>query len=156
MEVNVGEKAPLFSLFNDDRSKVALEALRGKNVILVFFPLAFSSVCTKELCTLRDDLKTYTQIDAQVLAISVDSVHTLHEFKKMHGLNFPLLSDFNKEVARAYGALHESFALEMKGVAKRSIFLIDKSGEIRYKEVMESPGTIPDFEAMQSVLSKLD
>lgn len=155
MEVNVGEKAPLFFLYADDKTKVALEDYRGRPVLIVFFPLAFSSVCTIELCTIRDNMDTYNQAKLQVLGISVDSVHTLHAFKNKHKLNFPLLSDFNKEVARAYGALHESFSLEMKGVAKRSIFLIDQSGVIQHKEILDNPGSLPDFNGLQPVLSNL-
>jgi peroxiredoxin len=116
----------------------------------LFFPLAFTSTCTKELCGVRDDIANYEGLNAKVYGISVDSIFSLGQFKKEQGLNFDLLSDFNKEVSTAYGCLYDQFVLEMKGVSKRSAFLIDANGIIQYAEVLESAGDIPDLELLKS------
>lgn len=155
MAVKVGDKAPEFQLFADDKQEVKLADYGEKNVVLLFFPLAFTGVCTTELCTMRDDIAYYGGLDAQVLAVSVDSVPTLARFKEDQKLNFPLLSDFNKEVSRAYDVLHESFAFGMKGVAKRSAFVIDKDGTVRYAEVLDNPGELPNFDAIKETLNHL-
>lgn len=156
MAVKVGDKAPTFKLHASDKSEVTLENFQGKNVVLLFFPLAFTGVCTAELCSMRDNIADYEGLNAQILAVSVDSLFTLDKFKAEQNLNFPLLSDFNKEVARSYGALYEDFVLGMKGVAKRSAFVIDKEGTIRYAEVLESAGDLPNFEAVKETLSSLN
>jgi len=121
-----------------------------------FFPLAFTGVCTTELCTMRDDIASYNNLDAEILAVSVDSLFTLEKFKAEQNLNFPLLSDFNKNVSRAYGALYEDFVLDMKGVSKRSAFVIDKIGTVQYAEVLESAGDLPNFSAVKETLSSLN
>ncbi len=156
MSVKVGEKAPAFALFTSDKQQIALENYKGKNVVLLFFPMAFTSVCTTELCTMRDDISYYGGLNAEILAISVDSPFTLNKFKEDQKLNFTLLSDFNKEVSRAYGALYEEFVMGMKGVSKRSAFVIDKEGTVRYAEVLESAGDLPNFEAIKQTLSQLN
>lgn len=155
MTLQVGDKAPAFTLFSADKQPVALSQYSGKNVLLLFFPLAFSSVCTKELCATRDDLATYNRLHAEVLAVSVDSIYALRKFREEQGLNFPLLSDFNKELSRNYGALYEEFGYGMRGVSKRAAFVIDKEGIIRYAEVLESPADLPNFEAIKETLSRL-
>ena len=104
---------------------------------------------------MRDNIGVYEQLDAQILAVSVDSLFTLEKFKQEQNYNFPLLSDFNKTVSRAYGSLYEDFVLDMKGVSKRSAFVIDKEGTIRYAEVLESAGDIPDFSAVKETLAAL-
>jgi peroxiredoxin len=146
MKVEVGHKAPDFELFDTEKTKHSLEQYKGKNVLLLFYPLAFTSVCTAELCSVRDSLKMYESLDVQPLGISVDSLFTLNQFKKAENLNFPLLSDFNKEASNAYGALYETFAFEMKGVSKRAAFVVDKNGVIQYAEVLENAGEQPDFD----------
>ena len=156
MSVKVGDKAPTFSLVSSDKSTVSLEDYQGKNVVLLFFPLAFTGVCTTELCSMRDNIGDYENLDAQILAVSVDSFATLNQFKTDQNLNFPLLSDFNKEVTRAYGALYEEFVLGMRGVSKRSAFVIDKEGTVRYAEILESAGDLPNFEAVKETLSGLN
>ncbi|MFN5335607.1 MAG: redoxin domain-containing protein, partial [Bacteroidota bacterium] len=123
--------------------------------LLLFFPQSFTGVCTNELCSVRDDISKYENADAQVLAVSVDSVFTLNKFKQEQNLNFNLLSDFNKETATAYGAIYDNWILDMKGVAKRSAFVIDREGVIRYAEVLENPGDLPNFEAINQVLSDI-
>ena len=156
MTIKIGDKAPNFSLRASDKSEVSLEDYKGKNVVLLFFPLAFTGVCTTELCTMRDDIASYEGLDAQILAISVDSLFTLEKYKEVEGYNFPLLSDFNKNVSRAYGSLYEDFVLDMKGVSKRSAFVIDKEGTVRYAEVLESAGDLPSFSAVKETLSQLN
>ena len=111
--------------------------------------MAFSGVCTAELCSLRDDIGTYEALDTQVLAVSVDSFAALAKFKELEGFTFPLLSDFNKTVCQAYGAFYEEWLLGMKGVAKRSAFVIDQAGIIKYAEVKESAGDLPNFEEVK-------
>lgn len=156
MSVQVGQTAPDFTLFNTEKQEITLSALRGKNVVLVFFPLAFTSVCTAELCSLRDNISRYVALNATVLGVSVDSLFTLDKFKAEQQLNFDLLSDFNKEVSGAYGSIYESFAFGMKGVSKRSAFVIDKEGIVRYAEVLEDAGKVPDFDAIQATLNGLN
>jgi len=156
MTIKIGEKAPNFTLRASDKAEVSLEDYKGKNVVLLFFPLAFTGVCTTELCTMRDNLSVYNGLDSEILAISVDSFAVLAKYKEEQALNFTLLSDFNRQVSRAYGALYEEFVLGMKGVSKRSAFVIDKNGTIQYAEVLESAGDLPNFEAIQDALKKLN
>lgn len=153
--MDIGTKALDFSLFNTDKTKVSLSDKKGKNVLLLFFPLAFTSTCTTELCSVRDNISMYNNSNAEVLGISVDSLYTLAKYKEEQQLNFPLLSDFNKDVSKAYGSLYETFGFEMRGVTKRSAFLIDKEGIIRYAEILENASHIPDFSAIKQVLSQL-
>jgi peroxiredoxin len=155
MALNIGDKAPDFKLYDTDKQEVALKDFEGKNVVLLFFPLAFTGVCTAELCSMRDNIADYDGLDAQILAVSVDSLFTLGKFKAEQGLNFPLLSDFNKTTATAYGSLYDQFVLGMQGVAKRSAFVIDKKGVIQYAEVLESAGDLPNFEAVKEALVTL-
>jgi len=156
MHIHVGQQAPEFSLYGSDKRKITLSELRGKNVLLLFFPLAFTSTCTKELCAVRDDIARYSNADAQVLGISVDSVYALAKYKEEQSYNFPLLSDFNKEVSKAYGSLYEDWILDMKAVSKRSAFVIDKAGVVQYAEVLENASHVPDFEAINQLLSELN
>jgi len=151
-----GDKAPNFTLFNTEKKEVSLSDFAGKSLVIHFFPLAFTGVCTTQLCTVRDAISMYKNDKADVVAISVDSAFTLGKFKAEQNLSFDLLSDFNKEVAAAYGALHDLFpALGMKGVAKRSAFVVDKNGIIQYAQVLESPGDLPDFNAINATLEKI-
>ncbi len=145
MQLAIGSKAPDFSLYNTEKEKVSLSDFKGKTVVILFFPLAFSSVCTAELCGIRDNISVYNNFKTEVLGISVDSLYTLAKFKAYNGLGFPLLSDFNKETSRAYGSLYETWSYDMRGVSKRSAFLIDKDGMIRYAEVLENAEDVPDF-----------
>ena len=151
-----GDKAPDFSLRASDKSQVALKDFRGKNVVLLFYPAAFTRVCTKELCQLRDGLAEYDKLDAQVLAISVDSLFVLDKWKQEQGFNFPMLSDFNKTVSKKYNALYKEFVYEMKGVSKRAAFVVDKAGLIQYAEVLENAGDMPDFDAVKKILETLN
>lgn len=155
MKIEIGQTAPDFTLHDTERNQVSLHDQKGKNVLLLFFPLAFTGVCTKELCSVRDNIAAYNSANATVFGISVDSPMTLAKFKEEQGLNFPLLSDFNKETSAAYGALYDSFIGWMKGVSKRSAFLIDKDGIVRYAEVLENAGELPNFSGIQSALAAL-
>jgi len=155
MKIEKGQKAPAFSLYDSDKNKVSLSDLQGRNVVLLFFPLAFTSVCTAELCSVRDNLSRYDQLNAEVFGISVDSLHTLKRFKQDQQLNFRLLSDFNKEVSAAYGSLYDNFSFDMRGVSKRAAFVIDSDGIVQYAEVLENAGNQPDFAAIQSALETI-
>ena len=155
MPLKIGDKAPLFSLYSDEKELVQLEGYRGRRLVVLFFPLAFTGVCTEELCTMRDALTEYNALGSDIVAISVDSVFTLAHFKAAEGLNFPLLSDFNKEVSRQYGALYDTFVLGMEGVSKRAAFVIDGEGVIRYAEVLASAGDQPDYPALRATLTGL-
>jgi peroxiredoxin len=150
MSLQIGNTAPDFTLYNTEKQVIKLSELRGQNVVLLFFPLAFTSTCTKELCGVRDDIANYSGLNAKVFGISVDSIFSLGQFKKEQELNFDLLSDFNKEASTAYDCLYEQFVLEMKGVSKRSAFLIDANGIIQYAEVLENAGEIPNLELLKS------
>lgn len=152
MSLQSGDKAPEFSLRASDKSQVHLKDYRGRNVVLLFFPLAFTGVCTKELCLMRDSLAEYERLDTQVLAVSVDSLYALNKWKQEQGFNFPLLSDFNKTVSKKYEVLYKEFVFGMKGVSKRSAFVIDGEGIIRYAEVLENAGELPNFEAVKKTL----
>lgn len=153
MPIKVGDKAPDFTLRNSEKELVTLKQYRGQNVVLLFFPMAFTGVCTKELCDMRDSIADYAKLDAQVLAVSVDSVFTLGKWKEEQHFNFPLLSDFNKTVSKKYDSLYKDFVFEMKGVSKRSAFVIDREGAIKYAEVLESAGDIPNFDAVKAALA---
>jgi peroxiredoxin len=155
MKLEPGQPAPEFSLYDSEKKKNSLSEFRGSNVVLLFFPQAFSRVCTKELCSIRDSLHEYDQLNAVVIGISVDSVYTLAKYKQVEGLNFTLLSDFNKEVSSLYGAIYETWQLEMKGVSKRAAFVIDSQGIIRYAEVLETAGDEPDYHRIRETLNML-
>ncbi len=155
MSLQVGQQAISFSLPDTDRNQVSLADFAGKNVVLLFFPMAFTGVCTTELCNVRDNIALYNNANAQVLGISVDSPFTLAKFKEEQQLNFPLLSDFNKEISPAYGAFYDVFIGWMKGVSKRSAFVIDGAGVVRHAEVLESAGDLPNFEAINNILAAL-
>lgn len=155
MQLQIGQPAPDFTLYNSDKNKFTLSEQRGSNVLLLFFPLAFTTVCTAELCAIRDNFKIYEQLHATLFGISVDSIYTLKKFKEEQHLNFILLSDFNKEVSALYGSIYETFGYGMKGVSKRSAFLIDKKGIIQYAEVLQNAGLQPDFEAIQVKLRSM-
>ncbi|MES2690163.1 MAG: redoxin domain-containing protein [Bacteroidota bacterium] len=157
MTIQKGEKAPAFKLFNTDKKEVSSEDFKGKNLIVHFFPLAFTGVCTTQLCTVRDSIGSYKNDKADVVAISVDSLFTLGKFKAEQNLQFDLLSDFNKEASKAFGALHETFpAFGMQGVSKRAAFVIDKEGTVQYAQVLETPGDLPDFAAINETLAGLN
>lgn len=153
MSITVGQMAPDFSLYNTEKKEVKLSDLKGKKVIIHFFPQAFTGVCTTQLCTMRDNLNYYTNLNTVVLGISVDSIFTQAKFKEVENYNFDLLSDFNKEVSRSYGAFYEDWILNMKGVSKRAAFVIDEEGKVAYAEVLESAGDLPDFGKIEQAVA---
>lgn len=153
--LKIGDKAPDFKLFDSDKKEISLSDYKGKNLVVLFFPMAFTSVCTAELCTMRDDIAYYSGLGADVVAISVDSLFTLGKFKEDQKLNFPLLSDFNKDISKAYGSYYEEFVFGMRGVSRRAAFVVDKEGVVRYAEVLDSAGNLPNFEAVKSTLATL-
>lgn len=156
MQIQNGQQAPNFTLFDSAKNKISLDEQKGHNVVVLFFPLAFTGVCTKELCTVRDTIGDYNNTDAKVFGISVDSLFTLDKFKTEQNLNFPLLSDFNKEASTAFGVLYDTFpAFEMQGVSKRAAFVIDKEGIVRYSEICPTPGDLPNFTAIHQTLAGL-
>ena len=154
--IRIGQQAPDFTLYDSDKQKVSLSDYKGKNVLLLFYPQAFTGTCTKELCSTRDNIALYNQANAQVFGISVDSIFTLAKFKEEQHLNFPLLSDFNKTTSAAYGSIYDNFVFDMHGVSKRSAFVLDKQGVVRYAEVLEAATDLPDFTAIQKTLSELN
>ncbi len=156
MAIQIGQQAPDFTLRDSDKNKVTLSEQKGKNVVLLFFPLAFTSTCTKELCSVRDNIAFYNNIEAEVFGISVDSLFSLHKYKHEQNLNFALLSDFNKTASTAYDAIYEHFFNDMDGVSKRSAFVIDKEGIVRYAEVLENATEIPNFDAIQACLKEIN
>lgn len=160
MSIKVGDLAPDFTLKNDALEEITLSNFRGKkNVVLLFFPFVNSGVCEKELCTWRDSMSVYENLDAQILAVSVDSYYSQKLWADQQKFNFPLLSDFNKEVCQKYDSYLDVFApgkFDYKGVAKRSAFVIDKEGKIQYAEILPSPGDEPNYEAVKEALEKLD
>ncbi|HKC37299.1 MAG TPA: redoxin domain-containing protein [Chitinophagaceae bacterium] len=155
MKIEIGQIAPDFTLYDSEKNKVTLSDLKGHNVLLLFFPLAFTSTCTAELCSIRDNISFYNNVNAKVFGISVDSLHTLSKFKAEQNLNFSLLSDFNKDVSTGYGSIYEMFGYNMKGVSKRSAFVIDKVGIVRYAEVLENASEQPNFKNITLTLESL-
>lgn len=156
MSVQVGQDAPDFTLKNTDMQDVTLSAFRGqKNVVLLFVPLAFTGVCTTELCSVRDNLQAYAQLNAEVFGVSVDSPFAQKAWKEKEKLNFTLLSDFNRQAVKAYGAQYDSL-IGLQGVAKRAAFVIDKQGKVRYAEVLEDARNLPNFDQINATLKSLN
>jgi peroxiredoxin len=154
MPADVGSIAPDFTLVNQDREPVTLSQLRGRPVVLAFFPAAFSSVCTKELCTFRDGMSGLEKAKAQVFGISVDSFFALKAFHDQQGFKFALLSDFNKQVIRDYGVFNEDM-IGLKGIAKRAVFVLDAHGVVRYREVLEDARNEPDYQKVYDTLASM-
>lgn len=153
MALQVGDQAPDFKLFSSELKEVSLNDFAGRKLVIQFFPMAFTGTCTTQLCTMRDSFGYYEGINAAVVGISVDSPFTLAKFKEDQFYQFPLLSDFNKEVSQAFGAFYDEFVFNLKGVSKRAAFVIDETGKISYAEVLENAGDLPDFEAIKQVLN---
>jgi peroxiredoxin len=152
MSVDVGSEAPDFTLMDQDRQPVTLSQQRGAPVLLAFFPAAFSSVCTRELCTFRDSLSALNRASARVFGISVDTFFALKAFQEQQGLTFPLLSDFNKQVIRDYGVFNEDM-IGLKGIAKRAVFVLDPSGIVRHREVLDDARNEPDYASAMAALA---
>ena len=155
MALQIGQPAPSFTLFNTEKKEISLTDYKGKNIVILFFPLAFTGVCTTELCNIRDNYNVYTSLNAVVLGISVDSLFSLEKFKAEQQYNFDLLSDFNKTTCTTYEAIYADFALGMKGVSKRAAFIVDAKGIIQYVEVLEDAGQQPNFDDIKACLAKI-
>lgn len=155
MTLEIGNNVPAFTLKNTELKDVSLNDLKGSNVVLLFFPLAFTSVCTDELCYMRDNMAKYNDLNATVFGISVDSPFTLKKFKEENNLTFDLLSDFNKEISQSFGAYYKDFVLGLQGVSKRAVFVIDNEGVLRYSEILENAGDLPNFEKLETALAQL-
>jgi peroxiredoxin len=148
MSLTIGQAAPQFTLVSSVLKEVSLADFKGRKVVLHFFPFAFTGTCTTQLCTMRDNFGYYDGLNATILGISVDSPFTLAKFKEENNYQFDLLSDFNKEVSTAYGAIYDQFVLGLKGVSKRAAFVIDEEQNIIYAEVLEVATDLPDFAAI--------
>jgi glutaredoxin-dependent peroxiredoxin len=155
MSIDVGAEAPDFTLMNQDREPVTLSTLvQNGPVVVAFFPAAFSSTCTDELCTFRDQLSALEGFGAQVVGISVDSFFALKAFSESQQFGFPLLSDFNKEVIHAFGVFNPDM-IGLKGLAKRSVFVLDRQRIVRHREVLEDARNEPDYAAVQAAVAAL-
>jgi peroxiredoxin len=155
MALTVGTKAPDFKLISSDKKDITLSSFAGKNLVIHFFPAAFTGVCTEQMCSNRDELTYYTNLNAEVIGLSVDMPFTLGVFKEKNNINFPLVSDFNKTTIHEYDMYQVNFAFGMKGVAKRGVVLIDKDGIVQYSEETANPGVQVNFDALKEALSKL-
>jgi len=155
MAIMIGQVAPDFTLSDSENNPVTLSGLKGKNVLLLFYPKAFTRVCTKELCDVRDNIARYQSVNASVFGISVDPVNTLAQYKEENHYNFQLLSDIDKEVSIAYDSIYYDLTLNIPSVSKRSAFVIDKEGIVRHAEVLEDASQVPDFEKINSALDSL-
>ncbi len=152
MSVQTGQEAPDFTLKSSDMTDVTLSSFRGKsNVLLLFYPLVNTPVCEGELCAVRDDHTVWQGLGAEVIALSVDSPFAARLWKEKHNFPFTMVSDFNKTVCTAYGAIHEDL-IGLKGVSKRSAFVIDKNGLLKYVWISDDPKQVPDFKAIQEAL----
>ena len=153
MTLNINDKAPVFELPEGPGQMVDIGSeIESGPVVLLFFPLAFSSVCTEELCTIRDDWSAWEGLGARVFGISVDSPFVVQKFKTESNLPFPLLSDFNKDVSIRYDAFHEDF-MGLKGISKRAAFVIDRTGLITYAWVSDDPGNMIEFDSIKSAVT---
>ena len=155
MAVEVGTKAPDFALVNQDRESVTLnDELKNGNVVLAFFPGAFSGTCTKEMCSFRDTMSNFTGANANVLGISTDTFFALKAWRDQQHFEFQLLSDYNKDVIKAYDVVNPDM-IGLKNIAKRAVFVIDKRGVVRYREVLDDARNEPDYGKLSEALSKL-
>jgi len=159
MSLKIGDKAPDFTLPSFTPSKditnISLSDYRGKNVVLLFFPQAFTGVCTAEMCAMSENFYAYRGMNAEMIGISVDGTFVQKAFAEKNNITVPLLSDFNKEVVKLYDVLRPEFTHGMKGVAERSAYVIDKDGIIRYVEVTNSPGDQVNYDAIKKAVESL-
>jgi glutaredoxin-dependent peroxiredoxin len=155
MSVDVGSKAPDFTLHNQDRQDVTLsDELKKGPVVLAFFPAAFSSVCQQEMCTFRDSATDLKKVNANVLGVSTDTFFALKAWGDQHRLTFPLLSDYNKDVIRKYGVVNPDM-IGLKDIAKRAVFVIDRNGTVRHREVLDDARNEPNYENVKQALASL-
>jgi len=153
----VGDKAPGFELPDTERKMRKLGEFQGRKLVLAFFPGAFTSVCTREMCSFRDSMAKFNELKAQVLGVSINDPFSNKGFAERNMLNFPLLSDYNRDVIRLYGIELADFAgLKGYSVAKRSVFVLDKGGIIRYRWISDDPAAEPNYKEIEQVLRQLD
>jgi peroxiredoxin len=156
MAAEVGHAAPEFTLYDADRKQRKLSEFKGKNVVLAFFPGAFTGVCTKEMCTLRDSLAQFNSMNAQVIGISVDPFGSLKAFSDQNKLGFPLLSDFDRQAVKQYDVAFRNLGgVEGYVAASRAIFVLDKGGVVRYKWVGPTPGVEPNYDEVRQAVAGL-
>ena len=157
MAADVGQKAPDFTLYDSSNQETKLSDSKGKNVVLAFYPGAFTGVCTTEMCTFRDRFDSFNSMNAQVFGISVDGIFAQKAFSDANNLNFPLLSDYNRETVTAYGVALPNFAgMDGYTASQRAVFVIDKEGVIKFKWVGENPGVEPDYDEVQRQVDQLN
>ena len=154
--IEKGQKAPNFTLPNTDKQPVSLESLKGKTVVIAFFPAAFSGVCEKEMCAIQDGLAAFNRVNANVLGISVDAPFANKAFREKTKAEFPLLSDYTRETIKSFGVVHEDFG-GLKGyvAAKRSVFVVDKNGVVQFAWVAPNPGTEPNYDEVKKAVEAL-
>ena len=156
MSIEVGQKPPDFQLHDQNRKQRALREFLGKKTVLAFFPGAFTSVCTREMCTLRDSMDAFNSLNAQVVAISVNDPFTNKAFAEGNKLEFPVLSDYTRETVKRFDVYHNDFAgLRGYTAAKRSVFVLDDRGTVRYRWVSEDPGKEPSYDEIKNALAKI-
>jgi peroxiredoxin len=153
--IEVGQKAPDFKLPDTDKNEVTLESFKGKNLVIFFFPMAWTGVCTKEMCSVQEDYKMYNSLNAAVIGISVDSHLALKKFKDENKIEYPLLSDFNKTTIHDFGIVQQTFSAVYKDVAKRATVIIDKKGIVKYIQVTPTPGDLPEMEPIKAALKAI-
>jgi len=152
--LKIGDKAPELNLYNTEKEKVSIENFRGKNLVLFFFPLAFTGVCAKEMCIINEDYSEYQKLNAEVIGISVDSLYSLKKFKEYNNItSVTFLSDFNKKIIESYGVVIENFPFEYEKVSKRATFVIDKEGYIKYIEILSDTSQLPNFNKIKNKIN---
>lgn len=154
--LQLGQKAPNFKLLDTEKNEVTLEQFKGKTLVIFFFPMAWTGGCTKEMCAVQEDYKVYADLNTNVIGISIDTFFALKHFGAENKINYPLLSDFNKETIRAYDVVHHEFAFGYIDVAKRATFVLDSEGTIRFMEILPSPGDFPDMNAIKAAVQSLN
>lgn len=152
--MNIGDKAPDFKLVTTDMKSISNKDYKDKNVVLLFFPLAFTSVCTQEMCVASDDMNVYKELDAEIIGISVDSPFVLQKFGEENNIGFTLASDFDRSASKAFDTLFEDDFLGLTGFSKRSAYVIDKGGTLRYAETTDGK-SLPDFDKIKDTLKNL-
>lgn len=153
--LQIGQKAPDFKLINTNKEEVTLANFKGKNLVIFFFPMAWTGVCTKEMCSIQEDYNAYSGMNAETIGVSVDSFFALKRFGEDNKITFPLLSDFNKIMIRDYDMILPDFAFGYKNVAKRATVVIDKEGIVRFIEVLPNPGEMPNMDAIKQAVQQL-
>jgi peroxiredoxin len=155
-QIEVGDKAPDFTLADVDLKPKSLKEFMGQKIVLAFFVGAFTSTCTKEMCEFRDSMARLIDLNAQVIGISVNDPFSNKAFTEKNRLPFPILSDYKREVIKTYGLESPNFA-GLKGytVAKRSIFILDQNGIVRYVWISENPAVEPNYQEIQNVLEQI-